>query len=280
MATTRKGHHLGASPSPFNPNYYGYPAHLIKRAGDFPRRGVLTGKIGPTKNQGNQGSCTGHGSTSQGERLYRRWKDQEPIFSPAFHYFLERKKEGTLADGDCGANVVTSLEIAENGGYGFCPEEFMPYNDADYNTAPSDQAFAEALKYPGGSWHSVGNNIANIKSCILSDYSFVVGIAIYASFEDDHVEKSGMVPVPNPDSSLDRLEGYHEVHGGIAFDDTIVCPNAKISGAVLFQNSWGQNWGTTCPLSEGRGFFWLSYEFLMNPNFTTDVRMQHLGKPW
>ena len=279
MATTRKGHFLGAAPSRKDHRDFGFPAHLIQRAGDFfPPRYVLPGEIGPVKDQGNQGSCTGHGSTSEGERLYRYIKKKKPIFSPAFHYYIEREIEGTLGDGDCGAQVVTSLQVAQNGGKGFCPIEFMPYNDADFNTPPSEEALAEALKYPGGSYHSIGNNIANIKSCILSNYSFVVGIAIYTSFEDDHVANSGLVPLPN--KNVESLDGYHEVHGGIAFDDNVKCPNAKTSGAVLFQNSWGAEWGTTCPIASGRGFFWLSYDFLMDPDLTTDCRMQHLGPKW
>lgn len=275
---TRRGHYLGAAPSAPNPSYLGFPSHLIVRSGDFPVRGILTGAIGPIKDQGQQGSCTAHGATSEGERLYRRWKDSSPIFSPAFHYYIERKIEGTLDQGDCGAQVATSLQVAQNGGQGFCPEDQMPYSDSDFSTAPSDAAISAALSNPGGSYHSLGNNIANIKSCILSDYSFVVGIAVYDSFEDPHVELSGMIPLPNKGS--ESLDGYHEMHGGIIFDDTVTCPNATIPGAVLFQNSWGTSWGTTCPIEPGRGFCWISYQYLMDPMLTTDVRMQHLGKPW
>lgn len=276
--TTKSGRGLGAKPSAPNPKYYGFPSHMIVRDGDFPIRGVLTGKIGATKQQGGQGSCTGHGATSEGERLYLRWKDQDVRFSPAFHYYLEREKEGTLADGDCGAQVATSLEIAQNGAYGFCPESFMPYKESDYRTAPSEEALTEALKYPGGSWHSLGNNIANIKSCILSDYSFVIGISVYDSFEDSHVEHSGLIPLPN--LNRENPIGGHEMHSGIAFDDTIKCPNTKIPGAVLTQNSWGTDWGTTCPISHGRGFCWIPYEYLMNPMLASDIRLQHLGPKW
>jgi len=277
---TSKGHYLGAFASKPNPNELGFPSHLIVRTGEFPVRAFVKGPLGPTKDQGQQGSCTAHGSTSEGERLYRRG-GRFPIFSPAFHYYIERQLEGTLAQGDCGAQVDTSLVVAQNGGYGFCPLEQMPYSDSDYSTSPSAQALAAALKYPGGSHHSIGNNIANIKSCILSDYTGVIGIAIYSSFEDESVASSGLVPYPN--LSVEQLEGGHETHALIGFDDTIQCPNAPHSGAVLCQNSWGTNWGIAPPdpsLSTQRGFYWLSYDFLMNPMLTSDVRMQHLGNPW
>lgn len=275
---TLHGHWLGSSLPKPDPRYYGFPSHLIVRAGEQPPRFVLTGTIGLVKNQLRQGSCTAHAATSEGERLYRRWKSVEPTFSPAFHYYVERGIDGTLAEGDCGSSVPTSLMVARNGGNGFCPEALMPYNDADCSTAPSQEAMDAAAQNPGGSYHSIGNNIANIKSCIISDYSFVLGIAVYDSFENSHVELSGLVPLPN--TGVESLQGFHEVHAGIVYDDTIKCPNTSMPGAVLCQNSWGDQWGTTCPIASGRGFFWLPYEFLMNPNLTTDVRMQHLGKPW
>lgn len=275
---TRAGHYLGAFPSRANPKDLGFPAHLI-RPGEFAPRAQLTGTIGHVKDQKQQGSCTAHGATSEGERLYRRWKGQSPIFSPAFHYYMERKIEGTLAQGDCGAAVNTSLIVAENGGSGFCLESFMPYNDSDYSTPPSALAIASGAEYPGGSYHSIGNVIANIKSCINSDYSFVIGIAVYDSFEDPKAAASGLIPLPNP--GVESLDGYHEVHAGMAYDDTIQCPGAPHPGAVMFQNSWGTSWGIKCPISDDAGgFAWLAYDYLMSPTFTTDVRMQHLGKAW
>jgi C1A family cysteine protease len=277
---TRKGHWLGGLPSKPNPNELGFPSHLIVRSGEFPVRAFVKGPLGPVKNQGNQGSCTGHGSTSEGERLYRKG-GRYPIFSPAFHYYIEREIEGTLAQGDCGAQVDTSLVVAENGGHGFCPEENMPYSDADYSTPPSVAALTAALKYPGGSHHSIGNVIANIKSCILSDYTGVIGFSVYSSFDDDKTAETGVIPYPNLE--VEQLEGGHEEHGFIGYDDTIQCPNSPHPGAVLFQNSWGTGWGIAPPeptLSTQRGFNWLSYDYLMNPRLVSDLRIQHLGGPW
>ena len=285
--TTRKRRGMGAMPSPHNPAFLGFPSHLVVRAGDFPVRAFISGALGPVKDQGQQGSCTAHGATSQGERLYRKAGKGSPVFAPAFHYYIEREIEGTLGQGDTGAAVSTSLVVAENpvagqpGGNGFCPEDQMPYRDNDLTTAPSDAAKAAALQNPGGSWHSVGNNIANIKSCILSDYSGVVGIAVWDSFEDDATDSSGLIPFPN--RNVEQLQGYHEMHSLIGFDDAVQCPGTSMPGAVLTQNSWGKSWGAQCPmaaLSPDRGFCWLSYAFLMDPNLTTDVRMQHLGKAW
>jgi hypothetical protein len=285
---TPNGHGLGAKPSPRNPKFLGFPAHLFApRTGTPPPRFFVTGALGPVKNQGQQGSCTAHGATSQGERLYRRFKNQAPIFAPAFHYYIERQIEGTLAQGDVGAQVSTSLIVGENpvpaqpGGNGFCPETLMPYNDADCSTPPSPTALSSALKSPGGSWHSLGNDIDNIKSCILSDYTGVIGISVYDSFEADPNLTSGLIPYPNV--NVENCLGGHETHSMLGYDDTIQCPSSPNPGAVLSQNSWGPLWGIAPPvtsLSTTKGFYWISYDYLLNPNLTSDVRMQHLGKAW
>lgn len=272
---------MGASPSKPNPKDLGFPAHIAQRVGPFPSRAFITGPLGPTKDQRQQGSCTGHGGTSEGERLYRRYKNTSPIFAPAFHYYLERQIEGTLDQGDVGAQVVTSLVIAQNGGHGFCPEALMPYNAADFTMPPSQAALDAALLNPGGSYHSIGNNIANIKSCILSDYSGVIGIAVYESFDSPATEASGLIPYPNVNA--EQQVGGHEMHALIGYDDTIQCPNSPNPGAVLVQNSWGMSWGIAPPiatLGAYRGFAWISYDYLMDPMLTSDVRMQHLGKAW
>jgi C1A family cysteine protease len=276
----------GALPSIPNPNDNGFPAHLMKvQMATFPVRAALTGTVGQIKNQGNQGSCTAHGSTSMGERLYRRWKNQSPIFSPAYIYYFERLKEGTLYQGDCGAQVVTSLSVPDMnptaGGFGWCPLADMPYVDTDFSTVPNAAQIAAAKAFPGGSYHTIGNIIANIKNCILSDYSGVIGISVYDSFEDDKTASSGLIPYPNVNA--ENLQGGHEMHSLLAYDDTIQCPNAPNPGAVLTMNSWDVTWGIKCPipsLSLEGGFCWIPYSYLMDTNLCSDVRMQHLGRAW
>ena len=283
LKLNRQGRRYGAFPSPPKASDLGFPSHLIVRSGEFPVRAFLTGKIGDVKDQGQQGSCTAHGSTSLGERLYRRWKGVAPQFSPAYTYYQERSLEGNLGNGDTGANVDSSLIVADPKAFkqgGWCDESVMPYNDstAALDVAPSAAALASAALNPGGAYHSLGNNIANIKSCILSDYSFVIGISVYDSFESDEAAASGIIPYPNVNT--ESIQGGHETHAGIGFDDTVECPNAPNPGAVLCQNSWGTSWGAEYAAAGTRGFYWLSYDFLLNPQFTSDIRMGHLGKAW
>jgi hypothetical protein len=281
-----RGHRYGLLPSLPKASDPGYPSHVLTHTGAFPSRFPITGKVGPTKNQGQQGSCDGHMSSEMGERLYLRWKPTIPFvqFSPAFAYALERMLEGTFDLGDNGAMISSAVIIPDpnaKGGVGYCPLSVMPYDDTVWNVKPNAAQLAVAAKYPGGAFHSIGNNISNIKSCTMSDYTYGIGIQVYDSFEDDKTAASGLVPYPNV--NVEDFQGGHALHCGMLFDDTIQCPNSPNPGAVLFQNSWDVTWGIKCPvpsISTEGGFAWISYDFLMNPNLTSDVRMGHLGKAW
>lgn len=296
MATvTRKGHGLGAIPSKPDPKELGFPSHLVQRMGEFPVRACVGGTLRPTRNdQTTVGCCTGEGSGNMGNRLYRAFGPYLPTpvavadvpnFDPLFTYALERQAEGTFDQGDVGAQVVTSLQVP--GKFGWCPET-RPFDPANLQVVPTPEQLAAALKWPGGAYHSIGNNIANIKSCILAKtgtpidgYTGVIGISVYDSFEDDAVAANGLIPYPNLE--VEQLQGGHEEHSLLAYDDTIQCPNSPHPGAVLTENSWGDQWGCECPfpsLATGRGFNWISYDYLMNPNLASDVRMGHLGKGW
>ena len=283
MATLRlspKGHRFGCIPSPPKASDNGFPSHLVVRSGDWPKQYFLQGKIGAVKNQGTQGACTAHASTSLQERLYLQWRGMTPVFSPSFCYYLERKLEGTLGQGDCGAQISSTVIIPDPnapGGVGNCPLSVMPYNENVCTVAPTQTQLDAAKNYPGGAYHNIGNVIANMKSCILSNYSFVIGVAVYDSFESDEAAASGLIPYPNV--NVENCLGGHALHAGIGFDDTIQCPGSPNPGAIMFQNSWGA-WGTTAPQSGEQGFAWLSYDFLMNYNLTSDCRMGNLGRPW
>lgn len=284
LKVSPKGHRYGNVPSRFSHKDYGMPFQLMTAVGPFASRVVLPGgptSIGKTKDQGTQGSCDGNSDASVGERLFRYFKGFAITFSAAYSYYRIREYEGTLDQGDCGGQIVSAQIVSDGnpgaGGTGYCPEALMPYDENDWTSAPSDAATAAAKTYPSGSYHNMGNVLGNIKACIASGYSFQIGIAVYDSFEGDEASKSGLIPFP---SSTETLLGYHALHCGMVFDDSIKCPGSQHAGAVMFQNSWSNTWGCECPISNEGGFGWLSYDYLTSQALTTDVRIQHLGPAW
>jgi hypothetical protein len=292
LTLSKGGRLYAAFPSPPKATDNGFPSHIALRVNEFPVRAALTGAIGPRKDQAQTGMCTGEGSSNLGERLYRRPEAGFPngrapdvILAPEFTYYLERVNEGTIDQGDVGAMVDTSLIVPDPaaGGAGWCPIDVPGYVPLDIVTPPSALQLEAAKKYPGGARHTLGNSIANIKSCILSDYSCVIGIAVYDSFEDPTTVASGLIPFPNVDA--EQQIGGHEMHSGLAFDDTVQCPNAPNPGAVLTENSWGVEFGIAPPdwaanLGTEKGLCWMPYDYLLSFILASDVRMGHLGKPW
>ena len=245
-----------------------YLFHKPPQVMSLPSRFSIEQHCGWVKDQGTQGSCTAHGSTSEREFLARKLKQGDPILSPSFVYYQERLLEGTLAQGDCGAQVVTGLEVLNQYGAPTLSEE--PYDDNVFDVAPTPAQLQEALSWKSGAPLQVQQDLADMKATIYSGFPFVIGINVFSSFESDDVSNTGLIPFP--DINSETFLGGHEVLSGIAWDDDIQCPNASI-GAIKFQNSWGTDWGCLGGYAGTRGFGWIPYEYLLSPTLTTDIRM-------
>ena len=221
---------------------------------------------GPIKDQGQEGSCPAHGSTAQREFLARKFENKPVVLSPAFLYYQIRLLEGTLGQGDCGGEVRTSVKAINQ--FGCCLLGQEPYVAGDFNTPPNTAQLQEALACKGGAYHSIGV-FADMKTCMASGYGFVLGFAVYDSFEND-IGPNGLMPVP--DTQAEQCQGCHEVFA-LDYDDSVLCPKAKSRGALLVQNSWGVGWAED-------GMFWMPYEVAANPQMVDSSWIQHLGKPW
>jgi C1A family cysteine protease len=263
LPVSPRGRRYGAIPSKKDHRDKSLLTSRVKPQSAFPPSFSILQFCGPIKNQGQQGSCTGHASASLAEFIWRRDTSLRPILSPSFIYYLERQIEGTLDQGDVGAQVRSSVQVINQ--YGVCLLNEMGYSDADFSTAPSSNDMLDGPFYHLGAYHSVGNNILAMKSCVLSNQPFVIGISVYDSFESDAAMASGLIPYPNV--TTENLLGGHEVLCGIAYDDTVQCPNAPNPGAFRFQNSWGNAWGLG-------GDGWMPYDYLADTNLTSDVWAQ------
>ena len=221
----------------------------------IPSRYDLEASCGPHKDQASLGACTMFAGTGNQEYLYRKFKNQAPVFSPLFGYYLERKEDGTLDEGDSGSYGRTACKVMQT--YGLCLEGSDVYDPDRFRIPPTDAQLAEALNYKSGAYHRL-TTVDDMKHCIASDYPFLVGFTVYESFEENTWR---VMPMPKHG---ERILGGHEVLF-IGYDDA--------KSAFKVRNSWGEKW------CDG-GNFWFPYEAAADQGILQDAWIQHLGKVW
>src|SRR5579859_6209743 len=168
------------------PHFYGLPSSL-------PTKYSIEQWAPDIKNQLQLGSCTGHGWTSHDEFLAKKFNKYKAPLSPLFVYYKERELEGTLSQGDCGAQVVTGAKVVDLLGAPFLSED--PYDISNYNVPPTEVQIQEALVNRTGAYHRL-STIMDVKECIVSGYAIVIGFTVFDSFEND-LGSDGLMPMPN-----------------------------------------------------------------------------------
>jgi C1A family cysteine protease len=221
---------------------------------------------GPVKDQGQTSGCTAHAITEQREFLYRKYFDQEHdktiapqnfILSPRFIYYKEREFEGDSSQ-DGGASMRTSAKMLNNVGSTLLVND--PYTNIF--APPTPAQVAQALIYKSGAYHRINGGLTEMKSVLRSGYTFVFGIVVYESFEDDYTARTGIMLMPNV--NREKNLGGHALHV-CGFDDT--------KQVLIVQNSWGTGWGD-------KGYFYMPYAYASNPEFVSDIWINHLNGPW
>jgi C1A family cysteine protease len=100
---------------------------------------------------------------------------------------------------------------------------------------------------------NIQNTLLAMKQSLTAGHPFVVGIAVYDSFESDAVALTGIVPMPN--TKTESLLGGHAVLV-VGYDDA--------HQWFIVRNSWGTSWGA-------QGYFYLPYAYLTNSNLSSDL---------
>jgi C1A family cysteine protease len=212
----------------------------------------------PVRDQSSQGCCTGFASASaitfqmMKQGLLTNPPDPNLVASPEFIYTVTRMDEGTFPndDGASVADTVTTLVQT-----GAAPEKDMPYDPNVFNQNPSPTAYADALKnqtlHPGVIY---GNDVALIDNALSNNYTVLIGISVYSSFESQNAMTTGVIP--DPDVNIEELLGGHcieivgkQVQNGIT--------------VYTFKNSWGTSWGD-------KGYGYITENYLKNPNLSSD----------
>ena len=211
---------------------------------------------GPIKDQGEEGSCTGHAFSSAREWVARKYEKASPILSPQCLYVEELIAEGTFprdegAQPRTGCKVLTSL--------GCCEASFWPYV-AGQIVKPTPEQAANALKWKTGAYHRL-SSLMDVLCCLADPTPWPVPVAfqVYEIFMTQQVADTGIMPIPKPG---EICQGGHEVLC-LGYD--------RKKQLALIQNSWGDGWGQ-------KGYFWMPFAVLASPD--TDLWMVHTGHPW
>jgi C1A family cysteine protease len=226
----------------------------------------LRTSCGPIKNQGSEGSCTGHAFSSAIEWVFRKYLGKSPILSPQFFYAEELLSQGNFPQ-DEGSDGVTGCGVAVS--KGCCELTLYPYVDGQI-VMPTPVQVQNALQYAMGAYHGLtGSDVAHSVLADKVPWSIEIGFNVPESFESQQVADTGVMPVP---SSTDEIIGGHEVL--IVGCDLGVTPTLRPQGSVpsfLVQNSWGADWGI-------KGLFWMPVAVV--DDAYTDLKIIHSGGKW
>lgn len=205
----------------------------------------------PVLDQGQQGSCTGHGPT--GLVMVDQLKQGQPVVTPsrAMIYYDARIPEGTTGS-DSGAIVRDA--VAGIAGYGVCPDSEFAYSDQVFDVAPSTQDYADAKGQEALVYEAVV--YPHLNAALASGFPFVFGFTVYESFEGDQALSTGVVPIPAKNEAV--LGGHCVWCWGYnaSFTTPFTAPNGKVipPRSKAIRNSWGD-------VGDGGDFYLPQYYF-------------------
>jgi C1A family cysteine protease len=219
----------------------------------------------PILDQGQLGSCTANAISAamtfatikskkkeEGATFSQVTMGDSNLFIPSrlFIYYNERVMENSV-ESDSGAMIRDGIKSVNKQG---APKEATwPYNIAQFANKPSDQSYNEALTHQVLLYRRLDNrDINQLKGCLAQGFPFVLGFAVYDSFQTMQMAQSGIMPMP--DISREQLLGGHAVLA-VGYDDA--------KQWFIIRNSWGDDWGD-------KGYFYMPYRFITNTNYSDD----------
>ena len=225
------------------------PALLGAVPPTLPARVDLRNYCSAIENQGNLGSCTGNAIAGLIELLDKK-NNKNLDVSRLFIYYQERLLEGTV-NYDAGAYIRDGIKAVNQ--YGAPLESVWPYIVSRFKTRPSTQAYTDAAKRKAGAYQKITTRTAGIKTALSQGYPVVIGFDVYASFEGNVNNTTGMMPYPQAN---EQLLGGHAV-AVVGYDNNLN------GGRLICRNSWGTSWGD-------HGYFYMPYQVTDNANMSDD----------
>lgn len=188
-----------------------------------------TGYLPPVFDQGQSGSCTGHGTVAG--IMFARAKSKFPFIdlSRFFPYYNGRVIEGD-AGSDDGAQIRDVVKASAN--LGDCPYPEWPTVMSKVVVKPPSKCYLDAIKHKV-QYTAVTHAAYYVKHCIsVLGLPVVFGFTVYDSFEGDQVAATGIMPMPN--LNVESVVGGHCVLA-VGYSDS--------KDQIICRNSWGADWG-------------------------------------
>jgi hypothetical protein len=218
--------------------------------------------LSPTRDQGPQGSCTGHGLVQALEWSYRATRSIDVTLSPAMAYLNGRIIEASVKE-DSGCEIRDVVKAAAK--TGVCLEKYAPYNPNKLQTTITKQQALNAsfhqiklgyyrcddlVSQPGMSVRDAF--VDNMIQALLNDMPIDGGYSWYSCLDTADFERNGVMAVP---TTRDRLEGGH---------CNWVCGVDVRARMFILQNSYGDKFGAKHPVTQKGGFLIMPFAYVLN----------------
>lgn len=208
-----------------------YRPKVVRMVAELPPSVNLVDKLPACWDQGDLGSCTGHGSIGAMVFLH-----PEQMFSRLDAYYNGRVIEGDV-DQDNGAQIADVVMGLTNAGV--VSESLWPYDPTTFATPPVD-----LLQDPVTTAVQTARvaDLDDLKQCLAEGFPVVIGFSVYDNFESPEMAQTGILTLPGPS---DELLGGHCV---------LVIGYDEATQQVFVRNSWGTAWGLS-------GNFYMPYAY-------------------